>query len=388
VTLTGLAFKNAVRNRLRTLLTALGVAVASLSFILLRTTLDAWSSGAEHAAQDRLATWHKVTFVMPIPLRYAEEVRTVPGVKQATYLNWFGAKHPTRDSEFFATLAVDTDTFFDVYTDMAVSPAERAAWKEDRQGAVIGEALASQFGWKVGDEVTLRGTIYPGEWRFRIRGIYKATRRAVDRAQFLFHWAYMNESLPPGRKDHIGWIATNIESASRGAEIGAAIDRKFEERDVQTQTMSERALNTQFMGAASAMLTALDVASLVILGIMTLILGNTIGMGVRERTREYGMMLALGFRPKHILACVLGEAGVLGLIGSVLGLLLAYPLVERGLGRWLEENMGSYFPYFRIPPLIAVLAVAIAVLLAVLAAALPAYRASKLGVVEALRRLG
>jgi len=179
------------------------VAVAIISFVTLRTTLSAWSTGAEHAAQDRLATWHKVSFVMPMPLRYAEDVRSVAGVKAATWVNWFGAKHPTRDQEFFATLAVDTKTFFDVYTDMAVEPAELAAWKEDRQGAIIGEALASQFSWKVGDEVTLKGTIYSGDWKFRIRGIYKATRRAVDRAQFLFHWDYMNESLPPGRKDQI-----------------------------------------------------------------------------------------------------------------------------------------------------------------------------------------
>lgn len=388
MTLASLAFRNAVRNRLRTVLTAVGVAVAILSFVLLRTTLDAWSTGAEHAAQDRLATWHRVTFVMQIPLRYAEDVKSVPGVKASTYLNWFGAKHPTRESEFFASLAVDTDTFFDVYTDMAVSPAELAAWKEDRQGAIIGEALATQFGWKVGDEVTLLGTIYPGDWKFRIKGIYKATRRAVDRAQFLFHWDYMNETLPEGRRDKIGWIATNVENAARGGEISAAIDAKFEDKDIQTQTMSERALNMQFMGAASAILTALDIVSLVILLIMTLILGNTIAMGVRERTREYGVMLALGFRPKHILACVLGEAAAVGLLGSLLGLLISYPIVQQGLGRWLEERMGSFFPYFRIPPEVAALAVVFSVVLAAIAAALPAYRASKLDVVEALRRLG
>lgn len=388
MSLARLAVRNAIRNRLRTFLTALGVAVAIISFVTLRTTLSAWSTGAEHAAQDRLATWHKVSFVMPMPLRYAEDVRSVAGVKAATWVNWFGAKHPTRDQEFFATLAVDTKTFFDVYTDMAVEPGELAAWKEDRQGAIIGEALASQFGWKVGDEVTLKGTIYSGDWKFRVRGIYKATRRAVDRAQFLFHWDYMNESLPPGRKDQIGWIATLVEDAGRGAEIGSSIDAKFEEKEVQTQTMSERALNLQFMGAASAVLTAMDIVSLVILAIMTLILGNTIAMGVRERTREYGVMLALGFRPKHILACVLGEASAVGLIGSGLGLLLAYPLVEKGMGRWLEENMGSFFPYFRIPPEVALMAVIGAVVLATIAAAVPAYRAAKLDVVEALRRLG
>lgn len=383
-----LAVKNIRRNRLRTVLTVLGVAVAILSFVLLRTVLDAWNTGAEHAAQDRLATWHKVTFVMPLPKRYFEEVRQVPGVKKATYLNWFGAKHPTRDREFFANLAVDPETFFDVYDDMLVPPAELAAWKQDRQGAIIGASLAKQFGWKVGDEVTLTGTIYSGEWKFRISGIYTAARRSVDQAQFLFHWDYMNESLPTGRKDQIGWITTSIEDASRGASIGTAIDKAFEEREIQTQTMSERALNSQFIGAASAILTALDVVSIVILVIMMLILGNTIAMGVRERTREYGVLLALGFRPGHIVSFVIGESVTVGFLGGLAGLALSYPIVQQGMGRWLEENMGSWFPYFRIPALVSLGAIGIAVMLGLVAALIPAWRASKLDAVEALRRLG
>ncbi|GMV14650.1 MAG: ABC transporter permease [Polyangiaceae bacterium] len=383
-----LAVKNIRRNRLRTVLTVLGVAVAILSFVLLRTVLDAWNTGAEHAAQDRLATWHKVTFVMPLPKRYFEEVRQVPGVKKATYLNWFGAKHPTRDREFFANLAVDPETFFDVYDDMVVPPAELAAWKQDRQGAIIGASLAKQFGWKVGDEVTLAGSIYPGDWKFRISGIYTAARRSVDQAQFLFHWDYMNESLPAGRKDQIGWITTSIEDVGRGPTIGTAIDKAFEEREIQTQTMSERALNSQFLGAASAILTALDIVSIVILVIMMLILGNTIAMGVRERTREYGVLLALGFRPGHIVSFVIGESLTVGFLGGVVGLGLSYPIVQQGMGRWLEENMGSWFPYFRIPALVSLGAIGIAVMLGLVAALIPAWRASKLDAVEALRRLG
>lgn len=386
--LASLSVKNIRRNRLRTVLTVLGVAVAILSFVLLRTVLDAWNTGAEHAAQDRLATWHKVTFVMPLPKRYFEDVRQVPGVKQATFINWFGAKHPTRDREFFANMAVDPDTFFDVYDDMVVPPAELAAWKADRQGAIIGKALAKQFGWKVGDEVTLTGSIYPGDWKFHISGIYTAARRSVDQAQFLFHWDYMNESLPPGRKDQIGWITTRIADASQGASVGAAIDKAFEDRETQVQTMSERALNSQFIGAASAILTALDVVSVVILSIMMLILGNTIAMGVRERTREYGVLLALGFRPGHIVSFVIGESVFVGLLGGLAGLALSYPIVQQGMGRFLEENMGSWFPYFRIPATVAVGAVVIAVLLGLFAALIPAWRASKLDAVEALRRLG
>jgi putative ABC transport system permease protein len=152
--------------------------------------------------------------------------------------------------------------------------------------------------------------------------------------------------------------------------------------------MTERALNMQFLGAASAILTAMDIVSAVILAIMLLILGNTIAMSVRERTHEYGVLLAVGFRPRHIGGFIIGEGIAIGLLGGVCGLILAYPLVEKGLGRFLEENMGSYFPYFRVPLEVSVLALIICAVLGALAAGIPAYRASRLNAVEALRRLG
>jgi putative ABC transport system permease protein len=394
MTLVGLSVKNVSRNRLRAALTVLGVAIALLAFVFIRTTLDAWSTGAEHAAQDRLGTMHKVTFTMDLPRTYFEELNgtrgSVPGVKAVTYQNWFGAKHPVREQEFFANIAVDTDTFFDVYSDMEVPADQLAAWKEDRQGAIVGEALAKQFGWQIGDEVTLVGTIYPGDWKFTIRGIYTAKRRAVDRSQFVFHWKYLNESLAqtmPDQAERIGWISTLIEPTARGADVAQAIDAKFEERDVQTRTMSERALSMEFMGSFGAILTALDVVSGVILVIMMLILGNTIAMGVRERTNEYGVLLALGFRPKHIALFVLGEGLATGLFGGLVGLALAYPFIN-GMGRWIEDNMGAFFPYFQVPTDVAISALVLAMLLAGLAAVIPAYRASRLDVIDALRRIG
>jgi len=392
MTLTSLSIKNIGHNWLRTILTVVGTAIAILSFVLIRTTLSAWEAGVDNAAQDRLSTIHRVTFVMPLPKRYFDEFNgargRIDGVDVATFVNWVGHKHPVRETEFFATLAVDTATYFDVYPEMSVAPDRLAAWKENRQGAIIGEALAKQFGWSLGDEVTLLGTIYPGVWKYRIEGIYVATKKSVDRAQFLTHWSYLNDSLPEGQRDMIGWVASTVTDASRAADISAAIDTKFDDQDVQTRTMSEKALTMEFLGGASAILGALDIVSLVIMGIMMLILGNTIAMGVRERTHEYGVLLALGFRPKHIATFVVGEGLTIGLLGGGLGLLISYPLVEQGMGRWLEENMGAYFPYFSIPTSVAALALGMAVVLAGVAALVPAYSASKLDVITALRRIG
>ena len=393
MTLTSLAVKNIRRNPLRNALTVVGVAVAILSFVLIRTTLAAWSQASEYAAQDRLNTMHRVTFVMPLPKRYYEEINgtvaSVDGVEAATFANWFGAKHPTRPQEFFANFAVDSETYFDVYTDMEVPAAQLEAWHENRQGAIIGAALANQFDWKVGDEVILTGTIFPGDWKFKIEGIYEAKARSIDRSQFLFHWKYFNEAVKDDfMKEKVGWIATRLEPGADSATVAGAIDAKFDERDVQTRTLTERAMQLEFIGSAAALLTALDYMSGVILVIMMLILGNTIAMGVRERTHEFGVMMAIGFRPKHVIAFILGEGVVLGLLGGGLGLLMSFPLIEQGLGRFLEENMGSFFPYFRIPAEVAGMALLAGAVLAALAAVIPAWRASKLDVIQALRRLG
>lgn len=385
--LASVAARNALRNRFRTLLTVLGVAVAIVAFVMLRTVIWAYTMAAEVAAKDRVVTRHKVTFVMTLPERYVDSVQGAPGVTAATYANWFGGKDPKHEQEFFATLAADPKTFFDVYDEMVVPKDRLAAWKDDRQGAIVGDVLARKLGWKVGDEITLESPIYPGDWRLRIDGIYEATRKSVDRSTLVFHWDYLNEALPARRRDQVGWIVSRVKDPSQAATVATNLDRVFEDQDVQTLSQSERAFNQSFIAFFSAILKVMDIVSVVILLIMMLILGNTIAMGVRERTSEYGTLRAIGFLPKHLATFVLGEAITVGALGGGVGLAIAYPFVNLGMGRWLEENMGTFFPYFRVQPDIALEAFALALALATTAAALPAYRASKLKVVDALRRI-
>jgi putative ABC transport system permease protein len=387
VTLTTIAIRNMGRNKFRTALTVLGVVVTMLVFMTIRTVLWSWTASIEQAQSDRVATRHKVSFIMQLPKRYAEEIKEIPGVKQVAYANWFGAKDPKHETEFFATFAVDPEDYLAVYNEMLIDPAQKQAWFENRRGAIVGDAIAKKFGWKIGDRLTLRGTIYPGDWEFQISGIYTAKRATVDRSSLLFHWDYLNESPVMRVKDQVGWIVARIDNPGRSAEISKAIDKKFDERDLQTLSMSEGQLNASFLGSFSAVLKALDIVSLVILVIMTLILGNTIAMGVRERTHEYGVMRAIGFVPRHVLLGVMAESIALGVVGGTLGLLLSYPLVEKGLGRFLEENMGAFFPFFRIDPKLAALAFGLAVMISVLASIIPARQAAGLNVVDSLRRV-
>jgi putative ABC transport system permease protein len=385
------AVRNLGRNKLRTLLTIAGVSVAIVTFILLRTVLSAWTVAADHAAKDRVGTRHKVSFIIPLPKRYMEEIKQIPGVKGVAGASWFGAKDPKHETEFFGSFAVDPRQYLEVYDEILIPPEQREAWFQNRTGAVVGDALANKMGWKVGDKVTLVGTIYPGDWEFQISGIYTAVRKSVDRSSFMFHYDYLNESQAVANansKDLVGWIVSRIDDPSRAAEISKAIDARFDERDQQTLSMSERAMNTSFIGMISAILKAVDIVSLVILAIMVLILGNTVAMGVRERTHEYGVLRAIGFMPKHLAVFVLSEAVTVSVAGGVFGIMISYPFVQEGLGRFLEENMGAFFPFFRIDPLTIVWAIVLAVFLGVLAAALPAYTASRLKVIDALRRTG
>jgi putative ABC transport system permease protein len=386
--LTGIAARNIGRNKLRTTLTVAVVAIATLFFILLRTVVWSWTSASEFSKKDRIATRHKVSFVLQLPKRYADEIATVPGVTAVAWANWFGAKDPKNEQDFFATIATDPESLLDVYSEIKTSEPEKQAWFEDRQGALVGDALAKKKGWKVGDKVTLAGTIYPGDWTFNVRGIYTTTTTNVDRSTLWFHWDYLNESLPPRQKDLVGWIITNIKDSSQSGRISKEVDAKFESRDLQTLTMSEAALNQSFLGMFSAILNAIDIVSVVITLIMALIVGNTIAMGVRERTNEYGVLRAIGFLPSHIVRFILAEGVVIGLLGGAIGVLLGYPVVNSGMGRVIEENMGNMFPQFRVQPEMAALALALAVGLGLVAAILPARQASRLQVVEALRRVG
>jgi len=387
MTLTGLALRNLGRNKFRVILTALGVGIAIVAFLLLRTVVWAWASGAEWAAKDRVVTRHKVTFVMELPKRYVEDVKNAPHVKSVTWANWFGAKDPKHDKEFFATLAVDPDTYFVVYDEMYVPPDQMQTFKHDKQGAIVGDVLAKKMGWKVGDKVNLQSGIYPGDWQMTIDAIYEAKARSVDRSTFVFHYDYMNDALPAARKDRVGWIVSRVDEPTRVADIGLGLDKLFEDRDTPTLSQDERSFNASFLAMFSTILKAMDWISLVILVIMMLIIGNTIAMGVRERTSEYGVLRAIGFLPKHITIWIVGESLAMGVLGGLFGLAIAYPLINFGFSRFIEENMGGFFPYFRLEAGNIGLGMALAALLGAAASTIPAWRASKLKIVDAIRRV-
>lgn len=389
MTLGNIALRYLGRHKFRTVLTILGVSVAVLTFVLLRTITSSWMRGAEYAAKDRVATRHKVTFLTPLPKSYVDAVGNLEAVDQVTWCTWFGGRLAAKKDAFFNTIATDPTSFLKVYDELKLSASAREAWLSNRQSAIVGATTAQKFGWKEGDRVSLEGSIFPGTWEFVIAGIYSAERKSLDQSSFYFHWNYLNEALDAGdqARDQVGWIVSKVSGPQASAQVSKRIDAVFDVRDIQTLSMSERALNASFLGMLASLLSAVDVVSIVILLIMMLILGNTLATSVRERTREYGTLRAIGFRPHHVAGSIVSEAAAIGLIGALVGIGLAIPLINSGLGAFMEQNFTLFFPSFIVTPNDAVFAVFAAVALSGLAAVLPAYFASVENVTHALRHV-
>jgi putative ABC transport system permease protein len=382
------ARRNLFRRRGRTILTIIAVTLAVVIFCAIRTFIVAWNAGADEAAADRIATRHKVSITMQLPKHYIDELREVPGVKAATWANWFAAKDPKERIPFFAGFAVDQNTWFDVQDDMKVAPDQLAAWKETANGAIIGDSLAKTFGVQVGSDLVIASDIYPGDWKFRIVGIYTALRKTVDRNILVFRWDFLNnDPRAVYSKEKLGWMVSRITDATHSADIAKRIDAKFDAQDDQTLTMSERAFALSFLGGFAAVLSAFKIVSLVILLIMTLILANTLAMSVRERTHEYGVLRAIGFPPGHILGFILGESLLVALVGGLCGVGLVVLLINHALGPAMEANMAGVFQHFFTPGWVLAVALGAAAVLGLAAGAVPAILASRLKITDALRRL-
>jgi len=382
------ARRNMFRRTGRTILTVIVVALTVLIFCGIRTLIQSFNVGVDEASADRLGTRHKVSITMQLPRRYIDELRAIPGVQKATWANWFGAKDPKQRVPFFAGIAVDQDSFFDVQNDMHVPPDQLAAWKQTANGAILGDQLAAKFGVKLGDRLVISSDIYPGDWEFTVSGIYTVTRKAVDRSSLLFRWDYLNnDPRSSATKDTVGWMVARISDTTHSAEISQRIDAKFDTQDVQTKTMSEGAFALEFLGGFLAVLSALGLGSVVILLIMALVLANTIGMNVRERTHEYGVLRAIGFSPAYVFGFIVGESLLVALVGGVIGVALTYGLINGLLAPFLSANMSGPLATIHVSAAVFGLALGLAVALGAIAGAIPAIGASRLKTTEALRRV-
>ena len=369
------------RKKVRTIFTLLSVFVAFLLFGLLMTIRGAFSFGVEIAGLDRLVLIHKVSLIMPLPVSYLERLRSTEGVALATHNTWFGGVYQD-PSNFFAQIAVEPESFLQVYPEYRVPPDQLAAWAADRQGVIVGVDLARRFNWKVGDRVPIQGTIWQPKsgqtWEFNISGLYDG-EPGIDKTQFFFRYDYLNENRRGG-DGLVGWYVVKIADASQAQAMGAKFDDMFANSSAETKTTTEKGFVEGFakqVGDIGAIMVAILVA---VLFTMLLVAANTMAQSVRERTNEVGVLKTLGFSNGQILSLVLGESVVIALLGGGLGLGLAWLIVQQG------DPTGGMLPIFVLPMRDVAVGAGLIVLLGLVAGALPAANAMNLKITDALRR--
>jgi putative ABC transport system permease protein len=378
-----LLWANLGRKRLRTSLTLASIIVAFLLFGLMQTLRVAMTGSPELAGIDRLITMHKTSFVQSLPLAYLNRVKAVDGVVTASSQDWFGGMYKD-DRTQLAAFAIEAPTFFEVYNEYKLKPEEKQAFLQDRASAIVGPMLAERYQWKVGDTIPMRSNIWTRKdgggnaWPMKIAGIYQATNG--DNQAIYFHYDYLNESRAEIR-DMIGWVVVKVKDPSRSADIARSIDDMFRNSSTETKTSTEKAFIQGFanqMGNIGKLLTFVAAA---VFFTMLLVTANTMGQSIRERINEIGVMKTLGFSGAGVTFLIIAEAILVTALGGLIGLGLA-ALASKGIG----AAVAQFFPVLGMPAATWGIGVVLIVLLGGLAAAIPCTQASRLKIVDALRK--
>lgn len=380
-----LIFKNAFRHKLRTFLTILGVTIAILAFGLLRTVISAWYAGVEASSASRLVARNAVSLVFPLPLSYKEKIRQVEGVKSVSYGSWFGGIY-IDEKNFFANYSVEPKGYLAMYPELIIPPAQLAAFLRDRKGAVAGRKLADRFGWKIGDIVTLKGTIFPGNWDFVVDAIYRGKDQTVDETAFFFQWDYLNEALKKAGRtwaDQVGWYMVEVKNPNLAADVSLRIDKMFKNSLAETLTETEKAFQLSFISMTEAIVVAIRLVSFVIIFIIMVVVANTMAMTARERIGEYAIFKTLGFGAFHIAGLVFGESLIITMVGASIGIVLTFPVAAI-----FAKELSQFFPIFNVEDDTIVMDVIAALVVACVAAIFPAWRAVNIRIADGLRRIG
>ena len=378
-----LVWKNLFRRKVRTLFTVLSIAVAFVLFSYLVAVRIAFGSGVDVAGADRMLVIHKISLVQPLPESYLGRIASIDGVADISHMSWFGGVYQdTRN--FFPQFAVDPESYLRLYPEIVLTDAEREAWLRNRTGAIVGRATADRFGWEVGDRIPLQGTIFRTRsgptWEFTIDGIYDAGVEGYDTASFYLHHEYLMEANDLGQR-FIGQFVIRIDDPARSADVASAIDTRFANSPAETRTSTEQAFLQGFADQIGNI-------GLIVIGVLTavfftilVITGNTMAQSIRERTGELAVLKTLGFTDRGVLVLVLAESLALAVAGGAMGLAMGRLLV--GLG----DPTGGFLPTFVMPARDLATGVALVFLLGLASGALPAVQATRLRIVDALRKV-
>lgn len=383
-----LLLRNMLGHPVRSTLTVLSVAVALALLCVLDATARGYTAAVDLAAQNRLVVMSQVSLFVPLPLSYEAKMRQVEGVKATTKFQWFGGEYGDRGG-FFAQFGIDGESFEGMYPEVNLVAGSYDEFRAERTGCLIGRGLAQQHGWAIGDNIPLKTPLFPrgksGDeaWTFVVRGIYEALKPNFDEQTLFFHFDYLRESLetgaalgPPG----VGTYALEIESGTRAEPVMAAVDALFENGPQRVRTTPEAEFNRQFLSMMGNIpLLLRSIGGAVLFAIFFAVL-NTMLMAGRERTRDLGIMKALGFKNGHIGAMLVMESMLLILVGSILGILLANMLAEV-----MKPFVSGWAPGFAIDGTVVAKGLAMTAGLGLISGLAPGLRAARILPVRALR---
>jgi putative ABC transport system permease protein len=372
--------RNVMRNPRRTILTVSSVAASLFLVTTLLTVLYEFQNPTQTPESAlRLVTRHKVSLFNALPIAYLEKIRKLEGVQAACGSMWFGGVYKD-PSNFFAQFSVNTDQFFDVHPDILIPEDQKEAFLKDRTGAIAGISLAGRFGWKVGDRIHLKGTLWQMDPELTLRGIYE--KGPDDGGSLYFHWDYFNEGM--NNAGFTGTYAIRARSADEVPRVAERVDALFQNSSVPTKTETEKAFVLGFISMlGNVQLLITGICSVVIFTIV-LVAANTMAMSIRERVREIGILKAVGFQSRQILFLLLGESIFLAVGGALLGSLGAR-FIFAGLN--LPALTGGFLQRVEITPMMLLICVGIGVAVGILAAGIPAWKASQRPAVDALRQV-
>lgn len=381
-----LIIKNLTRNKLRFVLNSFAIFVAFFLFGVLGSLKSAFEAGIELSADDRMIVVNKINFTQPLPIAYVNKVRAVQGVNIASYANWFGGYYQDQRKPIVA-IAVDPESYLEVYTDLVLDEALYAAWRNNQQGVIVGDKMAKAYGWQIGDSIPISSSIFSKDdgshtWDMIVEGIFSGKSAQTDTSFLLFHYKYFIETQTFG-KDWIGWIVLSTKDPSLNESVAEEIDAMFANSTAETETSSEKQFNKAFLEQVGSI--GLIITSVVFAAFFTilLIVGNAMALAVRERIKEIAVLKTLGFSAPHVFRLVLVESLLMSFIGGLLGLTLA-AFVIAGISE--VPQLSNMFPKLILSKSIAMQAVGYMTALGLLTGFFPAYRAMQLNIIEALNR--
>jgi len=372
-----LIWSNAQRSKLRTTLTVVSTAIALFLFCMLRTVVTSLDSSVEVADEARLVVRRSTSLIFPLPLSYAERLRQMDGINGLTWMNWFGGTNPADERGFFAQFAVDPATYFGLYPEFLLDPSEIEAFQRERTACIIGEKLAKKYGWKTGDNVTIRGTIYPGDWTFTVRGVYRAKTPDVDTSTMYFQWNFLDERM--NRPGTVGVYVVRLADPNSAAATALAIDKVFANSSSETRTETEKAFQLGFVTMMGNIKGAVRIISTFVLAGFLLVAINTMIMAARERIREIAILKTLGFADDLVLRLILIESTSIALLGGLIGCFGAAGLFK------VAAFGGGMFANFAVRGQTIALGLAIATGMGLASGLVPAINAARLRIVDALR---